>query len=55
MPASEVASHIQLTSKAVREIGRRYAGERALHDKQRPGAAPLLGAGEKQRIIAIVQ
>ena len=27
--------------------------ERALHDKQRPGAA-LLGASEKQRIIAMV-
>ena len=55
--ASEVATLVQLTPKAVREIGRRYEQgglERALHDKQRPGAAPLLGAGEKQRIIAMV-
>ena len=55
--AAEVASHVQLSSKAVREIGRRYEQggiERALHDKQRPGGAPLLGAAEKQRIIAMV-
>ena len=34
--ASAVARHVQLTSKAVREIGRRYEQggfERALHDK----------------------
>ena len=55
--ASEVASHLQLTAKAVREIGRRYAEgglERALYDQQRPGAAPLLEASQKQRIIAMV-
>ena len=55
--ACEVATHLQLTPKAVREIGRRYEQggiERALHDKQRPGAAALLGAGQKQRIIAMV-
>ncbi len=54
---SEVASDVHLTSKAVREIGRRYEQEgleRALHDKQRPGAVPLLDAGQKQRIIAMV-
>ena len=56
--ACEVATHLQLSSKAVREIGRRYeqeGTERALHDKQRPGAAPLPGAGQKQRIIAMVR
>ena len=55
--ASEVATDVHLTSKAVREIGRRYEQEgldRTLHDKQRRGAAALLGAGEKQRIIALV-
>ena len=55
--AGEVATHLQLSSKAVREIGRRYEQEgieRALHDKQRPGAAALLDAGQKQRIIAMV-
>ena len=42
---SEVAANVQLTSKAVREIGRRYEEsglERALYDKQRPGAQSLL-------------
>jgi transposase len=54
---SEVAATVRLTSKAVREIGRRYhdAGlEQALYDKPRPGAAPLLEEGERQRIIAMV-
>ena len=42
---SEVAAHVHLTSKAVREIGKRYEDsglERALYDKQRPGAQSLL-------------
>ena len=55
--ASEVAGNLQLTAKAVREIGRRYEDggiERALYDQQRPGAAPLLEASQKQRIIAMV-
>ena len=42
---SEVAANVQLTSKAVREIGTRYEEsglERALYDKQRPGAQSLL-------------
>ena len=56
-PASEVAANIRLTPKAVREIGRRYqdAGlDRALYDKQRPGASALLDQGQRQRIIAMV-
>ena len=55
--ASAVAGSLQVTAKAVREIGRRYEDggiERALYDKQRPGAAPLLEASQKQRIIAMV-
>ena len=55
-PASEVAAMVRLTTKAVREIGRRYeAGglERALYDKQRPGAAGLLEQPQQQRIIAM--
>jgi putative transposase len=54
---SEVAAHVRLTSKAVREIGRRYEEsglERALYDKQRPGAQSLLDARQRQRIIAMV-
>ncbi len=56
-PMSEVAGMVRLTPKAVREIGRRYedAGlERALYDKSRPGAAPVLEDRHKQRIIAMV-
>jgi transposase len=55
--ASEVASLIPLTSKAVREIGRRYERlglEQALYEKQRPGAATLLEPKQRQRIIAMV-
>jgi transposase len=55
--AAEVAALVPLTSKAVREIGRRYemSGlEEALYDKQRPGAATLLEPAERKRIIAMV-
>ncbi len=55
--ASAVAANLQITAKAVREIGRRYEDgglESALYDKQRPGAAPLLEASQRQRIIAMV-
>ncbi len=54
---SEVAAIVRLTSKAVREIGRRYEDsglEEALYDKPRPGAVPLLEDSQRQRIIAMV-
>src|SRR6201984_1686147 len=54
---SEVGANVRLTSKAVREIGRRYQDsglERALYDKQRPGAQSLLDTKQRQRIIAMV-
>jgi transposase len=54
--ASEVAAMVRLTTKAVREIGRRYEGgglNRALYDKQRPGAASLLEQSQQQQIIAM--
>jgi transposase len=54
---SEVAANVRLTPKAVREIGRRYEDgnlERALYDRQRPGAKELLDDGQRQRIIAMV-
>jgi Homeodomain-like domain len=47
----------KLTAKAVRVIGHRYRKgglERALYEKQRPGAAEVLQAADKQRIIAMV-
>jgi putative transposase len=55
--ASEVAANVRLTSKAGREIGRRYEEEgldRALWDRQRPGAAAALDDSQGQRIIAMV-
>jgi len=57
-PAPEAARSLKkLTPKAVRVIGHRYLKgglERALYEKQRPGAAEVLGAADKQRIIAMV-
>jgi putative transposase len=56
-PVSEVADIVRLTSKAVREIGRRYEDsglDQALYDKSRPGAAPVLEDSHKQRIMAMV-
>jgi transposase len=55
--AAEVAAEVRLTSKAVREIGRRYEDrglEQALHERPRPGAIPVLDNSQKQRIIAMV-
>ena len=46
----------KLTPKAIRVIAHRYEQgglERALYERQRPGAAPLLDATQKQRIIAM--
>ncbi len=54
---SEVAAHVGLTPKAVRDIGRRYQDsglEPALFDKPRPGAAALLDDRQRQRIMAMV-
>ena len=55
--AAQTARTVGLTSKAVREIGRRYEEgglERALYEKARPGAAPALDSGQQQRLIAMV-
>ena len=41
----------------MREIGRRYEDQgldRALYDRERPGAAPLLDPAQRKRIIAMV-
>jgi transposase len=54
---SEVAVNVRLSPKAVREIGWRYKDsglDRALYDKQRPGAQSLLDDRQRQRIIAMV-
>jgi transposase len=57
MGAPRIAAVLPLTRQAVRDIARRYQQgglERALYDKQRPGAANLLSAKQRQRIIAMV-
>jgi putative transposase len=55
--ATRAANVIQMTPQAIRKVGHRYRQgglERALYEKQRPGAAELLEDSQKQRIIAMV-
>ena len=57
MSARQIAVIIPLTAQAIRKIGHRYREgglERALYEKQRPGAESLLEDSQKQRIIAMV-
>ena len=57
MGAPRIAEVLSMTRQAVRNLARRYQQgglERALYDKQRPGAASLLSAKQRQRIIAMV-
>ena len=53
----QIARSVPLTAKAIRELAHRYNDgglERALYDKQRPGASQILDASQKQRIVAMV-
>ena len=55
--APRISGFIPMTAQAIRKVGHRYQKEgveRALYDQQRPGAAELLDASAKQRIIAMV-
>jgi hypothetical protein len=55
--APQISGMVPLTPQAIRKVGHRYqtgGPEPALYDKQRPGAAPVLEDGQKQRIIAMV-
>jgi putative transposase len=55
--APRIAGTVPLTAQAIRKIGHRYQEgglERALYEKQRPGAEALLEDSQKQRIIAMV-
>jgi transposase len=55
--APKIAGMVPLTAQAIRKIGHRYHEgglERALYEKQRPGAEALLEDSQKQRIIAMV-
>jgi transposase len=54
--APQIAMVLPMTAQAIRKIGHRYREgglERALYEKQRPGAAELLDESQKQRIIAL--
>ena len=58
MGAPRIAEVLPMTRQAVRNLARRYQQgglERALYDKQRPGAASLLSVKQRQRIIAMLQ
>ena len=55
--APRIASVVPLTAQAIRNVGRRYQQgglDRALYEKQRPGAAEVLDDSQKQRLIAMV-
>ena len=55
--APRIAGMVPLTAQAIRKIGHRYREgglDRALYEKQRPGAEALLEDSQKQRIIAMV-
>jgi len=55
--APRIAEFISLTPQAIRKVGHRYTDgglDRALYEKERPGATALLGDSQKQRIIAMV-
>jgi transposase len=55
--AASISNMIPLTPQAIRNVGHRYQQgglEAALYERQRPGAAAVLDASQKQRIIAMV-
>jgi transposase len=55
--APDVARLVPLTPQAIRKIAHRYRTgglANALFDRPRPGAAEVLDASEKQRIVAMV-
>jgi len=55
--APQVARTVALSAKSVRQLIHRFEQgglPRALHERPRPGAAPLLDASQKQRVIAMV-
>jgi len=54
--APVIAQRLGLTPKTVRDIGKRYLEgglDRALYERPRPGAKPILSPTERQRIIAM--
>src|ERR1022692_2575120 len=54
--APAIARRLRLTPKTVRDIGKRYLDggmDRALYERPRQGAKPILSPSEQQRIIAM--
>jgi transposase len=54
--APMIARRLRLTPKTVRDIGKRYLEggvDRALYERPRQGAKPILSPTERQRIIAM--
>lgn len=57
MGAPQIAAIVPLTRQSIRNLARRYEEgglDRALYEKQRPGAEKLLTTQQRQRIIAMV-
>src|ERR1700693_5107286 len=55
--APRIAEVVPLTPQAIRKVGHRYEQgglDRALYEKERPGAAALLEDSQRQRIHAMV-
>jgi putative transposase len=55
--APRIAGMVPLTAQAIRKIGHRYQQgglQRAIYEKERPGAVALLEESQRQRIIAMV-
>ena len=55
--APRIAGIIPLPPQGIRNVGHRYQQgglDRALYEKQRPGAAEVLDDSQKQRLIAMV-
>jgi putative transposase len=55
--APRIAEFIPLTPQAIRKVGHRYIEggfDRAVYEKERPGAVSVMEDSQKQRIIAMV-
>ena len=55
--APSISGFVPLTPQAIRKVGHRYKQgglDRALYEKERQGAAPVLEDSQRQRIIAMV-
>src|ERR1019366_2623303 len=55
--APSISGVVPLTPQAIRKIGHRYRQgglDRALYERDRPGAAVVLEDSQRQRIIAMV-